>query len=87
MATTLNGTVRERGNGFPTIGELVDDRDSGTVYEIVGFGRPGGAIITNDSNPGADHTMAVRVVERDDIDFFAEDYSESDHDFTLGDAS
>ena len=79
MTITINGTVRERGNGFPCIGELVDDRDTGTVYEIVGYGRPGGAIEVDESHPGRDHTMAVRIVEQPDIDFYDEDYSESDH--------
>ena len=65
----MTGTITERGNGLPGVGDLCNDRD-GTTYRIVDYGRPGGHIETH--GPGLGNTIRV-IVQTSDVEF------ESDH--------
>ena len=65
----------ERGDGLPGLGDLLEDDTTQTVYEIVGYLRPGGAFLPGVNGRG--HTMGVTISPRADLDYDDEDAYEA----------
>ena len=65
MATsTYNATIAERGNGFPSAGDLIADIETSTIYRITRMGR----IQIGASGSGAANYVHA-TVEAAELDF------------------
>ena len=75
MHTTHTITLKEAGNGFPSIGDLIELPYHAAVFEIVELVRSGH--ITPSDRPGGSDTMQVKACRRK-IDYFNDQYEAHD---------
>ena len=73
---TVDTILQERGNELASIGDLVDDSDTRTVYEIVGYAPAHGHFDAH--GPGEGNTLGVKLMLRNDIDYDNDDYETND---------
>jgi hypothetical protein len=59
----IKATITENGNGLPSIGELVYDSTTDTVYTIVGWD---GSDYISTNGPGSGNSVNVLLEERGD---------------------